>query len=87
MLSHMPEAQGSLLSFTQEKSLVTEWSWLNCFATAMRTADSLTYRRSFPEGFLVPDEEKLDSEIACQPLVCITDRLCLNVGSLDSARG
>ena len=64
VLCHSSKEQGT--------SLVPEWSWLHSFATAMRTADSLTYRRSFPDGFTVPDEEILDSEIAYQPMVWST---------------
>lgn len=51
-------------------SLVPEWSWLHSFGTAMRTADSLTNRRSFPKDFIVPDEDSLPCEMPYQPMVC-----------------
>ena len=69
VLSDVSETQAALVSLNRENSLAPELSWLHCFATAMRAADALTYRKSFPEGFSVPDEEILDTELAYQPMV------------------
>lgn len=59
----------SSLSLNSDTTIVPEWDWLRDFALAVRTADALTYRMSFPAEFSVLEDETLDSEIAYQPMV------------------
>ena len=69
MLGDRREKQDSSLSLNDDNLVVPEWSWLHGFATAVRAADALTYRKPFPEEFTLPEEEAVCSEIAYQPMV------------------
>lgn len=70
MLCHSSKTQSNSTLLLHDNSLVPEWSWLHSLAIAVKAADALTYRRAFPQGFSVPDEDSLESEMAYQPTVC-----------------
>ncbi|XP_028822113.1 probable E3 ubiquitin-protein ligase HERC1 [Denticeps clupeoides] len=40
----------------------SEWAWLHCFSTTVKTAEALARRQNFPESFSVPDVEPLSKE-------------------------
>ena len=69
MLCHSSKLQSNSTSLLPDNSLVPEWSWLHGLAIAVKAADALTYRRAFPRGFSVPDEDRLESEMAYRPTV------------------
>lgn len=35
----------------------SEWAWLHCFSTTVKTAEALARGHTFPESFIVPDLE------------------------------
>lgn len=35
----------------------SEWAWLHCFSTTVKTAEALVRGHTFPESFIVPDLE------------------------------
>ena len=72
MLCHSSELQSNSTSLLDDSSLVPEWSWLHGLAVTVKAADALTYRREFPQGFSVPDEDGLESEMAYRPTVCFS---------------
>ncbi|XP_020630073.1 probable E3 ubiquitin-protein ligase HERC1 isoform X4 [Orbicella faveolata] len=67
VLCHSSKTQSNSTLLLHDNSLVPEWSWLHSLAIAVKAADALTYRRAFPQGFSVPDEDSLESEMAYQP--------------------
>ncbi|XP_068741343.1 probable E3 ubiquitin-protein ligase HERC1 [Montipora capricornis] len=78
VLGDRREKQDSSLSLNDDNSVVPEWSWLHGFATAVRAADALTYRKPFPEEFSLPEEEAVDNEIAYQPMDNTSWTLCMD---------
>ena len=70
VLCHTYRAKSNSISLPRDEFLVPEWSWLHCLAIATKAADALTYRKAFPQRFLVSDEESIDTEMAYQPMVC-----------------
>lgn len=71
MLCHSSKIQSNSTLSPLDNSLVPEWSWLHGLAIVLKAADALTYRRAFPQGFSIPDEDGLESEMAYGPTVCI----------------
>lgn len=71
MLCHSSKIQSNSTLSPLDNSLVPEWSWLRGLAIALKAADALTYRRAFPQGFSIPDEDGLESEMAYGPTVSI----------------
>lgn len=86
MLCHSSKLQSNSTSLPDDNSLVPEWSWLHCLAITVKAADALTYRRAFPQGFSVPDEDSLESEMAYQPTVCFFRGNLKFVNSITSGR-
>lgn len=69
VLCHSSKTKSSSTPLSRDDSLIPEWSWLHCLAIATKAADALTYRKAFPQGFSVPDEESLEGEMPYQPMV------------------
>ncbi|TRY89480.1 hypothetical protein DNTS_016060 [Danionella cerebrum] len=58
-LAHCPPEPGSSSSSSPSHGSwgSSEWAWLQCFSTTVKTAEALARGHTFPESFIVPDLE------------------------------
>uniref|UniRef100_A0A673N4A9 HECT-type E3 ubiquitin transferase n=1 Tax=Sinocyclocheilus rhinocerous TaxID=307959 RepID=A0A673N4A9_9TELE len=56
-LAHCPPEPGSSSTPSSGSWANSEWAWLHCFSTTVKTAEALARRHTFPESFIVPDLE------------------------------
>ena len=68
VFSQTPGQRHSSLS-NLELSVLPEWSWLRSFSMAVRVADCLTNRTSFPKYFSVPNMDRVSEDEPLQPFV------------------
>ncbi|XP_035381674.1 probable E3 ubiquitin-protein ligase HERC1 isoform X2 [Electrophorus electricus] len=59
-LAHCPAQPGSSSSSHAWGS--SEWAWLHCFSTTVKTAEALARGHTFPESFSVPDLEPVTKD-------------------------
>ncbi|KTF84357.1 hypothetical protein cypCar_00021780, partial [Cyprinus carpio] len=56
-LAHCPPEPGSSSTLSSGSWANSEWAWLHCFSTTVKTAEALARGHTFPESFIVPDLE------------------------------
>lgn len=56
-LAHCPPEPGSSSTPSSGSWANSEWAWLHCFSTTVKTAEALARGHTFPESFIVPDLE------------------------------
>ncbi|XP_016139643.1 LOW QUALITY PROTEIN: probable E3 ubiquitin-protein ligase HERC1 [Sinocyclocheilus grahami] len=56
-LAHCPPEPGSSSTPSPVSWANSEWAWLHCFSTTVKTAEALARGHTFPESFIVPDLE------------------------------
>ncbi|XP_067298543.1 probable E3 ubiquitin-protein ligase HERC1 isoform X4 [Pseudorasbora parva] len=56
-LAHCPPEPGSSSAPSPGSWASSEWAWLHCFSTTVKTAEALVRGHTFPESFIVPDLE------------------------------
>lgn len=61
-VAHCPPEPSTISSPSPSSWASSEWAWLHCFSTTVKTAEALARGHTFPESFIVPDLEPVATD-------------------------